>query len=112
MREGRTQCGFGSGAKAKVLEGVEQVEWCGIIGQLELFGRSADSQSTMVPLYEALHRGIHDDSGVESDVEFALIEVDDQVKTTAEGVHIFQWVTSGVNIERLEKNRTSMVMLS
>ena len=50
-------CGYGSGAKAKVFEGIIQPEWGQIAERFNLFERLEDRHPIDKEIYESLHRG-------------------------------------------------------
>ena len=68
-------CGYGSGAKAKVFEGIIQPEWKHIASRFSLFPRIDDRQPIDKSIYEALHRGSKGSSVISPSGEFALISI-------------------------------------
>ncbi|MEL6349319.1 MAG: hydroxymethylglutaryl-CoA synthase [Myxococcota bacterium] len=68
-------CGYGSGAKAKVFEGIVQPRWREVAARFELFKRLEARTPIDKDAYEALHRGTLTDSVVKPDNEFALVSV-------------------------------------
>ncbi len=82
-------CGYGSGAKAKVFEGVVQPGWQAVTAQFDLFGRLAERTPISAEQYETLHRGAQQTSVVSPSKEFVLREVKggDQ-----EGQRVYAWV--------------------
>ena len=68
-------CGYGSGAKAKVFEGIVQPGWKEISSRFSLFERLATRTPLDKDVYERLHRGSQKESVVEPVDEFALIAV-------------------------------------
>ena len=50
-------CGYGSGAKAKVFEGIIQPEWEKIADRFNLFDRLDERHPIDKEIYESLHRG-------------------------------------------------------
>ena len=50
-------CGYGSGAKAKVFEGVVQPKWREIASRFHLFERLSTRHAINKTVYEALHKG-------------------------------------------------------
>lgn len=83
-------CGYGSGAKAKVFEGVVQPGWAEVVGRFELFARLSQRTAISAEVYEALHRGAQDDSVLPPAGEFALVSVggDDLL----EGTRHYDWI--------------------
>jgi len=68
-------CGYGSGAKAKVFEGIVQPGWKEISSRFSLFDRLSTRTPLDKDVYERLHRGSQKESVVEPVDEFALIAV-------------------------------------
>ena len=68
-------CGYGSGAKAKVFEGIIQPGWREVVSQFQLFARLAERTALDPAAYEALHRGLRERSVVAPTREFALAGV-------------------------------------
>jgi len=84
-------CGYGSGAKAKVFEGVVCDRWREVVASWNLFERMAGRLAIDQITYEELHKGIHTGSVVKPRGEFALVEIEDE-----EGVRLgarnYRWV--------------------
>ena len=68
-------CGYGSGAKAKVFEGIVQPGWKEVSSRFSLFERLSTRTPLDKDVYERLHRGSQKESVVEPSDEFALIAV-------------------------------------
>ncbi|MDP6148378.1 MAG: hydroxymethylglutaryl-CoA synthase, partial [Candidatus Thalassarchaeaceae archaeon] len=68
-------CGYGSGAKAKVFEGIVQPEWKEVASQFKLFDRLNNRTPLDKDVYERLHRGSQKDSVLSPSAEFALVAV-------------------------------------
>jgi hydroxymethylglutaryl-CoA synthase len=68
-------CGYGSGAKAKVFEGIVQPGWKEISSRFSLFERLSIRTPLDKDIYERLHRGSQKESVVEPADEFALVAV-------------------------------------
>jgi hydroxymethylglutaryl-CoA synthase len=83
-------CGYGSGAKAKVFEGVVQPEWREIASRFHLFERLSARTPINKTVYEALHRGSRKRSVVKPTGEFALIEIGGEGKL--EGQRGYAWI--------------------
>ena len=83
-------CGYGSGAKAKVFEGVVQPGWRDVTGQFKLFERLANRQRIPVDVYEALHRCVRTESVVPPTQEFVLTKI--ERGGVQEGLRRYQWV--------------------
>jgi hydroxymethylglutaryl-CoA synthase len=83
-------CGYGSGAKAKVFEGVIQPEWKQIAERFNLFERLGERHSIDKEIYESLHRGSAKKSILSPKNEFALVSIggDDVL----EGQRKYSWV--------------------
>ena len=69
-------CGYGSGAKAKVFEGVVSDRWREVVASWNLFERMAGRMAIDQVTYELLHKGIHDGSVLKPRGEFALVEIE------------------------------------
>ncbi len=82
--------GYGSGAKAKVFEGVIQPEWKEVTTRFNLFDRMAARRSVDSKCYEELHREARKESVVPPKDEFALVEVG--VDGVNEGARSYQWI--------------------
>ena len=83
-------CGYGSGAKAKVFEGVIQPDWKHIVSRFSLFARIDERQSIDKSVYEALHRGSKDSSVISPSAEFALVSIG--AEGHLEGERRYSWV--------------------
>ena len=83
-------CGYGSGAKAKVFEGVVQPQWREIASRFHLFERLSTRHAINKTVYEALHKGKRKRSVVKPSFEFALVEVGGKGKL--EGQRRYKWV--------------------
>ncbi len=83
-------CGYGSGAKAKVFEGIVQPGWREIAARFDLFVRLRSRQPIPTDLYEALHRGRHTDSVRAPQSEFVLAGIDRG--GVREGARRYAWV--------------------
>ncbi len=83
-------CGYGSGAKAKVFEGLIQDEWREIASRFHLFERLSNRHPINKTVYEALHRGSRKRSVVTPDGEFALVGIGGD--GNLEGQREYRWV--------------------
>ncbi|MCS5535566.1 MAG: hypothetical protein NZ802_06905, partial [Candidatus Poseidoniales archaeon] len=83
-------CGYGSGAKAKVFEGIVHDRWREIVASWNLFERMAGRMAIDQITYEQLHKGIHDGSVLKPHGEFALVDVGDE--GVLEGARTYAWV--------------------
>ena len=83
-------CGYGSGAKAKVFEGIIQPEWKHIASRFSLFSRIDDRQPIDKSIYEALHRGSKRSSVISPSGEFALISIG--AEGHLEGERRYSWI--------------------
>ncbi|MBJ29009.1 MAG: hypothetical protein CMB61_02990 [Euryarchaeota archaeon] len=83
-------CGYGSGAKAKVFEGIVQEGWREISSRFHLFERLSTRHAINKTVYEALHRGKRKRSVVKPHSEFALVGVGGE--GSLEGERRYQWV--------------------
>jgi hydroxymethylglutaryl-CoA synthase len=83
-------CGYGSGAKAKVFEGIVQPEWKEIATRFKLFDRLSHRTPINKEIYERLHRGSQKESIVAPSAEFALIEIGGEGKL--EGHRHYAWI--------------------
>ena len=83
-------CGYGSGAKAKVFEGIVQSSWREIASRFHLFERLNTRHAINKTVYEALHKGKRKRSVVKPNSEFALVEVGGEGKL--EGQRRYKWV--------------------
>ena len=83
-------CGYGSGAKAKVFEGIVHDRWREIVASWNLFERMAGRMAIDQITYEQLHRGIHDGSVLKPHGEFALVDVGEE--GVLEGARTYAWV--------------------
>ncbi|MAS88991.1 MAG: hypothetical protein CMA33_04005 [Euryarchaeota archaeon] len=68
-------CGYGSGAKAKVFEGIVQQQWREIASRFHLFERLSTRHAINKTVYEALHKGKRKRSVVKPNGEFALVGI-------------------------------------
>jgi len=83
-------CGYGSGAKAKVFEGIVQPGWRDVARRFELFVRLRARQPIPTDVYEALHRGEHATSVRPPRSEFVLSGIDRG--GVREGARRYRWV--------------------
>lgn len=83
-------CGYGSGAKAKVFEGIVHDRWREIVASWNLFERMAGRMAIDQITYEQLHKGIHDGSVLKPHGEFALVDVGEE--GVLEGARTYAWV--------------------
>ena len=83
-------CGYGSGAQAKVFEGVVQDDWREITSRFLLFERLSNRHPINKTVYEALHRGSRKRSVVSPDGEFALVGIGGD--GNLEGQREYRWV--------------------
>ncbi len=83
-------CGYGSGAKAKVFEGIVNKRWREIVSGWNLFERMAGRMAIDQITYEELHKGIHTGSVLKPRGEFALVEVGEE--GVLEGARTYAWV--------------------
>ena len=70
-------CGYGSGAKAKVFEGIVQEGWREIASRFHLFERLSTRHAINKTVYEALHR----EEGVPMELTGEVEEAMEGVKT-------------------------------
>ena len=84
-------CGYGSGAKAKVFEGVIQDDWKHIVSRFSLFARIDQRQPIDKSTYEALHRGSKGSSVISPSGEFALVSIG--AEGHLEGERRYSWVS-------------------
>ncbi len=82
-------CGYGSGAKAKVFEGIVQPQWREIASRFHLFERLSTRHAINKTIYEALHKGKRKRSVVKPTGEFALVGIGGEGKL--EGQRRYQW---------------------
>ena len=82
-------CGYGSGAKAKVFEGIVQPKWREISSRFHLFERLSTRHAINKPVYEALHKGKRKRSVVKPKSEFALVGIGKE--GDLEGQRRYQW---------------------
>ncbi|MEN0064410.1 MAG: hydroxymethylglutaryl-CoA synthase [Myxococcota bacterium] len=87
-------CGYGSGAKAKVFEGIVQPQWRDVATQFRLFERLQSRQAIGTDLYEDLHRGHRTDSVRAPDGEFVLAGIDRG--GVREGARRYAWIDGTV----------------
>jgi len=83
-------CGYGSGAKAKIFEGIVQQGWKEISNNFNLFERLDERTPLDKDVYERLHRGSQKDSIVKPKAEFALIGVGGE--NVLEGQRKYAWI--------------------
>jgi len=83
-------CGYGSGAKAKVFEGIVQPEWKNVAKNFNLFKRLGERTPLNKDIYEKLHRGSQKESVLKPSLEFALIAVGG--KDALEGQRKYAWI--------------------
>jgi hydroxymethylglutaryl-CoA synthase len=83
-------CGYGSGAKAKVFEGLVSPRWREVVSRWNLFERMAGRVAIDQTTYEALHKGLREESVVEPKGEFALVEIESE--GVYEGARTYRWV--------------------
>ena len=83
-------CGYGSGAKAKVFEGIVQPQWREISSRFHLFERLSTRQAINKTVYEALHKGKRKRSVVKPKSEFALVGVG--ATGDLEGQRRYEWI--------------------
>jgi hydroxymethylglutaryl-CoA synthase len=83
-------CGYGSGAKAKVFEGIVQSGWREIASRFHLFERLSTRHAINKTVYEALHKGKRKRSVVKPSTEFALVSVGSE--GDLEGQRRYKWV--------------------
>ena len=82
-------CGYGSGAKAKVFEGIIQPQWKEIASRFLLFERLDLRRPILSDDYEALHRGSTTESIIEPSQEFAIVR---EVNGGLPGERRYRWV--------------------
>jgi hydroxymethylglutaryl-CoA synthase len=83
-------CGYGSGAKAKVFEGIVQPQWREIASRFHLFERLSTRHAINKTVYEALHKGKRKRSVVKPTSEFALVGIGKE--GDLEGQRRYQWI--------------------
>ena len=83
-------CGYGSGAKAKVFEGIVQPQWREISSRFHLFERLSSREAINKTVYEALHKGKRKRSVLKPKSEFALVGVG--VEGDLEGQRRYEWI--------------------
>jgi hydroxymethylglutaryl-CoA synthase len=83
-------CGYGSGAKAKVFEGIVQSEWKEVAKKFNLFKRLGQRTPLNKEVYEKLHRGSQKESVLKPSMEFALIAVGGD--NVLEGQRKYAWM--------------------
>jgi len=83
-------CGYGSGAKAKVFEGLVDSRWREVVSRWNMFERMAGRMAIDQLTYEELHKGTHEGSVVHPRGEFALVEVEEE--GVREGARNYAWV--------------------
>ncbi|HIF49421.1 MAG TPA: hydroxymethylglutaryl-CoA synthase family protein [Cytophagales bacterium] len=82
-------CGYGSGAKAKVFEGIVQQQWREIASGFHLFDRLSTRHAINKTVYEALHKGKRKRSVVKPNGEFALVGIGGEGQL--EGQRRYEW---------------------
>jgi len=85
-------CGYGSGAKAKVFEGVVSEDWRKVVARWHLFERLAGRVAIDQDTYERLHKGVQSESVVSPEGEFALVEIGED--GVSEGARRYEWIGS------------------
>lgn len=83
-------CGYGSGAKAKVFEGIVQTNWREIASRFHLFERLSTRHAINKTVYEALHKGKRKRSVVKPNGEFALVRIGGEGQL--EGQRNYEWI--------------------
>ena len=83
-------CGYGSGAKAKIFEGVIQPGWKEVASQFDLFERLNNRTPLDKDVYEKLHRGSQKESVVKPQSEFALVAIGGE--GALEGQRKYAWI--------------------
>jgi hydroxymethylglutaryl-CoA synthase len=83
-------CGYGSGAKAKVFEGIVQPNWEDVAIKFNLFSRLTERHPIDKEIYESLHRGSQKQSVVQPKNEFALISIGGN--DVLEGQRKYSWI--------------------
>ena len=82
-------CGYGSGAKAKVFEGVVQPNWREVTARFQLFERLSQRHAIDKSEYESLHRGSRKESVLPPNGEFALVGIG--AEGDLEGQRRYSW---------------------
>lgn len=82
-------CGYGSGAKAKVFEGIVQPYWREVTARFELFERLSQRHAIDKSEYESLHRGSRKESVLPPNSEFALVGIG--AEGDLEGQRRYSW---------------------
>lgn len=83
-------CGYGSGAKAKIFEGIIQPGWKEVAKEFYLFERLNNRTPLDKDTYEKLHRGSQKQSVVKPSSEFALVAVGGE--GALEGQRKYSWI--------------------
>ena len=83
-------CGYGSGAKAKIFEGIIQPDWKEVAKEFYLFERLNNRTPLDKDTYEKLHRGSQKQSVVMPSSEFALVAVGGE--GVLEGQRKYSWI--------------------
>jgi hydroxymethylglutaryl-CoA synthase len=83
-------CGYGSGAKAKVFEGIVQSEWKDVAAKFNLFTRLTERHPIDKEIYESLHRGSQTGSVLPPKGEFALVSIGGA--DVLEGQRKYSWI--------------------
>lgn len=84
-------CGYGSGAKAKVFEGIVSPRWREVVSRWSLFERLAGRVAIDAAVYEELHKGVRDVSVVPPTQEFARSEEEAE---DLEGARRYSWIST------------------
>lgn len=84
-------CGYGSGAKAKVFEGVVSPNWREVVSRWNLFERLAGRVAIDAVVYEELHKGVREDSVVPPNGEFVRSE---EEESDLEGARRYSWISA------------------
>lgn len=83
-------CAYGSGAKAKVFEGIMQKGWEAVVKKFDLFPRLKQRYAIGAKTYEALHRGTQKTSVLKPSAEFVLKTVGGP--NVLEGHRKYTWI--------------------
>jgi len=84
-------CGYGSGAKAKVFEGVVDPRWREVVSRWNLFERLAGRVAIDAAVYEELHKGVRERSVVPPTDEFVRSE---EAEDDLEGARRYSWISA------------------
>ncbi|MFT4975350.1 MAG: hydroxymethylglutaryl-CoA synthase [Myxococcota bacterium] len=85
-------CGYGSGAKAKVFEGIVQPRWREVAARFGLLDRLTERTAIQWSSYEALHRGTQADSLLPPREEFALMSISSGGEGQLVGERRYAWI--------------------